>query len=601
MRLKGRSKFVQYEGIGGKALGLLPTSFFSTTPKPATGLNITDPSLNPSLPVFTAAYGTKTAAGTAIVTSPTVQALVVDELKKHLRIPIYDQLKLQNIPTTGFRNNVGVVKYGTLPDRDIKLWGDAVWPVQNPIPSVSHTRIGDVINVGDPSSARDPWEFLRSALVASDWNSVQNWYAFWYHAIYARSGLKDTGEYYGPSQVNLVEHKYIIDNGVKKYVPFSDNDLIAFVEKIWKNFIVVDLGSHVSIGFPYPNILDGGYDVDKVVSSDIWSWANYYASMLGQSGDQSKLIVGWISAPDTDWVFPIAYGVIIGAITWGAGTLIGSALAGPVGATGGTAAGGTATAVGGATATATGAALTTSTIPEIVITATAPALSTAAVASVGAGLATGAVVATSAPALSSTANSALTTQPIQAAPPMEEVVISSSAATPLASSAASVGAGLAAGTVVATATAPAISNATTATPDTPPIEEVVVEGTPITQPPAILTPATAAAITAGAAAAITIPGSEISKPTFDTEDSWKSKLEDLSKQYGIDYTKSNLPALLSQLLGHKPSNQEFADAQSLLDTQSQLEKYKWPILLLLGGVGVYLLTDKKKGHTHHVA
>lgn len=89
---------------------------------------------------------------------------------------------------------------------------------------------GPILNKGTPRWTNDANEFLRSALVDSNFDAVKKW-ADWWVASYAPDG--------SPAKMaplydrNLASDKWTLTNsGAKIYLPFSEADLNQFIEKI---------------------------------------------------------------------------------------------------------------------------------------------------------------------------------------------------------------------------------------------------------------------------------------------------------------------------------------------------------------------------------
>lgn len=125
-----------------------------------------------------------------------------------------------------------------LPKYTAQELGRAVaFPYPNPEPRLSRamTTSGyrDVLNIGSPTMQNDPTEYLRSALVASDWASVERYLA-WLAANGAT--FKDIAEF------PIGAYKYIVSNGRRIYLPFSDDEYA----EIFRRFRRFDNGDPAS-------------------------------------------------------------------------------------------------------------------------------------------------------------------------------------------------------------------------------------------------------------------------------------------------------------------------------------------------------------------
>lgn len=494
-----------------------------------------------------------------------------------------------------YRDFAGAPTYGALPDVDIVVAGKDAWQVPTPQPHYVYLASGErVLSMGKPTSARDPYEFLRAAIVSRDWSAVGYWYAFWIN-----SAIKDTGyalnPFHGISQINLVDYNYTTTLGG---LGFDDYDIGGFIREVWRKFLPWQKQNNENYvgGLGYPGNTPAeiqGYSPHADMKSFAFSWLQY-PDVGGK--DKSTLRIGWVPDSSTifgDYMQAIVITIVITIVTWGVGTVLGAAggglAGGTAGATEGAAVG---TAVGTAAGATTGAIVggaSTAILDEIVVTAAVGSgISAAGAASVAAGLAAGAII-------SSSAAPALTAPAVGTGNTLDEIVVTAAAPSSAGSIAGSVAAGLSAGAVATTTTAPAISSSTTTTPETPPqtspdsgttLDEVTV--TAAQQP--VEAVSVGDALAAGAIIEAAAPPITTTQPTVNSDSSFKTKLESLIKQYGAKYVKDNLLKLLTNQLGRQPTPQELADAQSQVDEQAAMP---WILGATLVGALILIVNRKR--------
>jgi hypothetical protein len=513
-------------------------------------------------------------------------------------------------------------QYGDLPDSDVVLWGNNPWPIYNPRPRF--VKVDNVVwlSYGQPTCQRDPWEFLRCALMEQNWKAIEYWYAFWIKNAWD-AGHAELGPFHQISQVNLAEFKYSTFNdpgGIRYYTGFSYNELGAFLRHVWSKFlpyqsetnsgILGGLGYNGLSPFSYLRPMADGKAM-RVEYAGAW-FANYHHAV-------SLLRLGWVpdsSVSGLDYLPTVVMAIILAVATAGIGSAISGALAPAAGGTAGGVAGGTAAGVvGGTTGGAAGATLTTTALlPEIIVTGTvstigagsvaagiaagtiagaaaSPILNsttllpeitvtapTAPVVSVADALAAGAVSTTTvAPAISS--NTTTSPDAVQSTDTLQEFVVTAQPAAPV-----TVADLIASGAITATAAQPVINSTTT-------LEEVTVSAPSQPSLPEISMPD----LIAGAAAAITA-----TEPTFEVEGepgekTWSDRLQELIKQYGADYVQQHLAELLADWLGHSPTPTQLDDAHTELKSALNL----WPWLIgfgLLAAVVIGTRDKQKPGH-----
>jgi len=467
-----------------------------------------------------------------------------------------------------------------------------------------------ILNRGNPRSLYDPIEYLRSALIDSDWDRVYYWFLKNYSDTYAVTG-NSKNAFFPYADMNIFDYKYVIDdNGRKIYYPLSTYDLQQFLKRIVANFTIADVqhsSGHCAIGLiqwhgipPYVVDLSSlgdnkfswwmaiydGLNTPDQGGSSVFQYESLHDLVLNAQGQQSPynqykkagfspcgdLRVGWVQGPKGEWTASkiITYVLIIAA-TYGVSLLstpaVAAAEAGTVAATEvGTA--GAAGAVTGAAATTAGSAAAASALEEVVITGT---ISTG----VGAA-ASAAIIAAAAPAVAlATSSGSLAPQSSLTnnvnAPPssLDEVVISGHLPESTVVSTAT-------GAIVATAAVPVISAAQNAPAQ---LDEVVVTGH---------TPVSSTLTSGNVVASASVPvvsetaaqSSQVSTDSQNTQDAnsdqssktdWQSTLKALVKKYGLAYVQKYLKSLMTRKLGRQPTAQELDYANEYISSGAASE------------------------------
>ncbi len=514
----------------------------------------------------------------------------------------------------------GIAPYFNLSDKPLTFAG-VTWltPILNPHRTTALNWVEpNVINKGAPSSLYDPVEYLRSALIDSDWDRVFYWFAMNYAQLYSQVG-NSRDAFWPFASINILSYKYVVnDAGQRVYYPFSQYDLWQFISRIVANFSITDLGAHGKCAIGLLNWGDPNkvvpYDVDGELTGPNQWWNAFNQGLFGYGHTSSvfqytsvqqlitdsqnphtssspigDLRVGWIQAPSGPWTFEKVLSlVVILVVSYYAGAALGALYASVFGTTTATAglSAGAAT-VGSSTGAATTATVGSSAagaaagaLDEIVITG-----SIASGISVGSALTAGSVIAAAtAPAIAGATAPSIQVNAPNSAPALDEVVVTGTASTSTVS-AASVGAAITAG-AVAVATAPAVlttpdivttqpttNNATS--PDT--LDEVVVTGTATTSVSSVGTALAVGSVIATAAPAIA-DATTISDPNTTTQPdqttnssdkpSKGTTLEDwlksLVKKYGLAWVKAHLASLLKQFYGVDPSQAQLDAADASL-------------------------------------
>lgn len=516
----------------------------------------------------------------------------------------YDTLPAPNLST------VGAPVYSSLTDADPPppYWAPRITHFDQKIfnphftDALNWTTGGNrVLNIGNPTSLYDPVEYLRSALIDSDWDRVAYWYAFYIKSMYAYT--QNYGpEYYQISQLNMPNYKYVVNpNGTRTYYPMSSADFGAMIRNVIIPMRVTDLGrNQVAFGSFWPNGAQS-YPINPKDMTLRQMWGNRAQNMDGGTNAPSSSPVGtarlgWTPSPPgpqfMDYLGPAMAGVVLGivggpALGAGISSLFAASAAPAI-----TTAAVTGTAVAStATATVAGSVIGAG-LEEVVITSAVTSLAAGSIigGTVGAGLAAGAItpVAT-APAISP----ATTSVPpaIPATPPLEEVIVSSAVA-PVSTT--SVAAALGTGVIATAAAAPIISSSTTASSDAPqpdqsqPLEEVTVTGaapiapaiTGATVADGLITGAVVATTTAPAVSSSTTPQTQPAKPVVTG--SLLTQLESLYKAL----TKKPSPPSSVVPVGVVDST-----ADPLADF---LKANKWSLLIIASVVVVATSTKKGK-------
>jgi hypothetical protein len=466
-----------------------------------------------------------------------------------------------------------------------------------------------VLNRGAPTSTHDPVEYLRSAVIDSDWDTVAAWYAYFIQNKLTKFGNSNS-HFWDLAQLNINDFRYVVlDDGSRGYFPMSNWDVKQFITKVAAKLSINDVGKN-RVGFGFIDYTSGKYVGDNLSFQNFVQYVRLNAIMEGDpvvnnafkgvnawgqqwtgwSSNFGQIKLGWRQGPEGAWQLgDVLMVAIIAVVSYGIGSVIGGALlsSGGIGASSGistaTTASSTATATT-ASSTATVAATSTAAtvassavLDEVIISGVAPiALSTAGGA-VGAALATGAVVATSAPAISASTQTPTISQATTATPaaqptvaaPIDEVVVS---AAPAAST--SVSTGLTTGAVVAAA-APALLTSSA------PIDEVTIQATQTTP-----TNTTAGAATGATGAATTATQTDTQTNSNQNSNASKSPF-------------TTLLDALKKLLTPKPKTGTTTTATTATDAGANDLTSALPWLLLLGGaLLVAASTGGKKRAAH---
>lgn len=406
------------------------------------------------------------------------------------------------------------------------------------------------LNIGAPRFYNDAEEFLRSALVDSDWDRVEAWLGWALQNGMTRDKL---------TMFDFGRYKYTGSGATKKFYPFSKADIRSFYERFLKFTAVSSPADRSCIQAKYEMAM-------KAANS---SPRNQFVLRLSDC----PLTEGWEKAL-LKMVAIVAIPVAIAAVATIAVGAAGAAAAGGGAAGAGAAGAGAAGTAGAAGAGAAGAAAVIPAGVEVVtVAATAlPAIGTvASVASVGGAIAAGSIIAAAPPAPLTPPE--IAAPPANAPPPaIETVTVTAAPIAPISPvvPVASAGAAIGAGAVVATSTPPPIAEPAPAQPsDT--IETVTVTAS---APPPILPPATvvASAIPGVASIVLDTPTIEVPEPNPTYEDSQpsltdriKDGLTDALEQYGSDYVSQELVDYLTDLLGRPPTQQEIDDWGNWID------------------------------------
>lgn len=435
------------------------------------------------------------------------------------------------------------------------------------------------LNRGEPKFYNDAEEFLRSAVVDSDWDRLEAWLSWAF-----QNGM--TGDKL--TQLDFGRFKWTGTKANKKMYPFSATDYKTFYERFLKYTATTAPADHKCIKLRYDMTM-------KAVAS---SPRNQFVLRLGDC----PLQLGWeqglirvVAAIAIPVALVVTAGAIAGALTAGAAAGGAGAAAG-VGATTGAAAG------AGAGAASVGAAAAIPAGIEIVtVAATAlPVIGASTVAvTAGAALASGALITASTPP-PLTAQPPTPTPNLPPEPVIETVTVTGSVPVVTAPEVATIGAGLTTGAIVATSTPPApVQPEPPAQPDV--IEEVVTEAPRI----APIDPALASIIGAPGIV-LDLPNISVSEPTppqYEDDptltDRIKTGLQDAASQYGQQYVEDYLTDQLTDQLNRPPTNddldawQEWIDAGGLQSGSSAGNLWPW---LLVGGLAAAVVwTESKRG------
>lgn len=431
------------------------------------------------------------------------------------------------------------------------------------------------LNKGEPSFYNDAEEFLRSAVVDSDWDRLEAWLSWAF-----QNGM--TGDKL--TQLDFGRFKWTGTKLNKKMYPFSAADYKSFYERFLKYTATTAPADNKCIKVRYEMAM-------KAVAS---SPRNQFVLRLGDC----PLQLGWeqglirvVAAIAIPVALVVTAGAIAGALTAGAAAGGAGAAAG-VGATTGAAAG------AGAGAAAGAAAAIPAGIEVVTVAATAlPVIGAGTVAvTAGAALASGALITASAPP-------PLTAQPptpnLPPEPVIETVTVTGNVPVVTAPEVATIGAGLSTGAIVATSTPPAPVQPTEPPPQSDVIEEVVTEAPRI----APIDPALAPIIGAPGIA-LDLPNISVPEPTpphYEDDptltDRIKSGLQDAASQYGEQYVQDYLADQLTDQLGRPPTNddldawQDWIDAGGLQGGSSAGNLWPW---LIVGGLAAAVVWNETK-------
>lgn len=400
------------------------------------------------------------------------------------------------------------------------------------------------LNKGEPKYVNDAMEFLRSAVVDSDWDRVEAWLGWALQNGMTRDKL---------TMFDFGRMKYTGTAAAKKYYPFSKTDIRSFYERFLRFTAQSSPADRTCIQNKY----------DMAMRAADSSPRNQFVLRLSDC----PLTEGWEKA----LLKMVALVAIPVAIAFAATAIVGVAAAGSAGGAGAVGAAGAAGGAGAAGAAGATAVATAIPVGVEVVTVAATALpvigaGTAAAVSAGAALAAGSVIAAAAPP---------PIAPPEIAPPptaIETVTVTAAPIAPIAPvvPVATAGAAIGASAVVATSTPPPIVQPSPAAPSET-IETVTVEASAAPPPPfPILT--AASAIPGIAAIVLNPPTIEVPEPTLNVDeqepslsDRVRDGLTDAVEQYGSDYVSQQLAEYLQGLLGRQPTPGELDDWQNWLD------------------------------------
>lgn len=183
-----------------------------------------------------------------------------------------------------------------------------------------------------PATVTTPDEYLTAALINQDWDRVFTWYSYNINLIWAKN--QGSNAFWTLSQVNLADYKYTLDaNGNKQYLPFTLQDLYAFVSKVVVKCGVWGNMAQTSFGFndpgaasvdpctvPYSAIAAGNpnaadlVNINRIKALLVWlqtcvtsamnnSWSSVYEGVVDSQNAPASptpyqaLCVGWIAPP----------------------------------------------------------------------------------------------------------------------------------------------------------------------------------------------------------------------------------------------------------------------------------------------------------------
>lgn len=395
-----------------------------------------------------------------------------------------------------------------MPIRGMSVTGNMYWYQGQP-----------VLNRGVPIYFNDANEFLRHAMVESNWDDVEIWLAWAIANGYPQDKLYaiDFGRYkysQGPT-------------GPRVYFPFSAADYSSFFDRFIK----------------YATAVPADRDcINKKKELYRRAVASNPRNQFQLSLSDCPLTTGWaLGLLKAVAVIAIPYAIATAATAIAAAGAT-TAAAGTAGAAASVGASGSVAATGagiGAGAISTAASVAIPVIETVVVTAAAPVLTVAGAASIAAGISAGAILATvtppplSAPSIP-TPQAAPTPQPV-----IETVVVQASAAPAISP--------VVSGAIIATAAAPAILAPSISAQ---PIETITVQGQRPTE--IQLDPETAAIVGSSIINAsipdIQLPGAP-EVPAFDSGNGIVDQLKQAAGTAASDFLKSKLEESLSKKLG----------------------------------------------------
>ena len=428
------------------------------------------------------------------------------------------------------------------------------FPYQNPAPHWTTNNkwwTGQtVLNVGSPRYSNDPWEYLRSALVDSNWTMFKNW-CVWFlqEAGKAPSTVFASAQPWAGAlaAVNLSDHKYIMTSEGPVFLPFSYADLtgIQTATKSYEyGYDAATLANYLAdwVSQVLPNVADfpiaTRLNPDTSTSPSSPFGANYIPAMYRVGSTFLSQVAPYLT------IFAIAAGGLAGVLLAGSG-------------------------IGAEAAIDTAAA-------------TSDAGADAAVAAAGL---TDAAVADSLPVAGDIAADAA------AATVLPEVVVTGAAtAADVGATTALTAAAAAGASTVAAAAATGSSGSDTT------LDEVDVSSTPLTSAPSadLSLPATdlSAAAAANAASQVNIP-SQNNSPTTQQGESAASALAKLIKLLTGGSTAPTSAA--GDGSGSDDNGDTGAAQETLGDFLSDLTSSDWLWILAAGATGLYFV-HKSRPH-----
>lgn len=287
------------------------------------------------------------------------------------------------------------------------------FPYQNKPPSVTGNLYWyekkAVINRGMPKFSNDAEEFLRYALIDSNWEDVERWLG-WALANNMAINPNISQDVFLPF-IDFGAYKFTVaPDGQRTYYPFSLQDYETFFQSLLK---------YASRTPVTGSCLRKKLELyrDAIRSSP----RNQFSLRLSSCPIEADFVKGFLTFAGLV-AFAVAVALTAGAASAAAGSVSSAAGAG-AGAGAGTAAtaGAAGAAAGGVGAGSIAAASVAPLIETVVVTAAAPVISAGTIA---AGLTAGAIVASTAPAVFSTP----TLSPVEA--PIETVVVQASPIAP---------------------------------------------------------------------------------------------------------------------------------------------------------------------------